>query len=338
MLEEGTAMRDALRRATKVLCVFTFLYPSVCLGWGNEGHKIVALAAAKLLASDSPETLAKLNSILSMDSPTAWVGANVSVAKDIASEATWADLLRENSDQGRQVTEKWHFVDIDFDHPDIRNACFENPTLGAGEAASHAPSLDCVADKIDQFTKELKDPQTPATERLLALKFLLHFVGDIHQPLHAATRTDPQIGHQDFGGNCVGILRGKAKTPTRLHSYWDTTLVEAALGKDENQAAESLMSLVTPSSKQEWAKGSASSWAQESYDLAKSSAYAGVVDKTPTQSAFVFKTFQGGPDKRCGFSKVYKIDADYDKQATKVVKEQLARAAVRLAWILKENL
>lgn len=98
------------------------------------------------------------------------------------------------------------------------------------------------------------------------------------------------------------------------------------------------MPLITASSQKEWAKGTPTDWAQESYGLAKSSVYVGVIDKAPVQSDFVFKERDGKPDERCGKSKVYKIDPGYDQQGIKVVKEQLAKAAVRLAWLLKENL
>jgi hypothetical protein len=65
--------------------------------------------------------------------------------------------------------------------------------------------------KIRQFTAELKDPTTPAPERLLALKFLIHFVSDLHQPLHAAD-------HQDRGGNCIG-LNPPEDSEKNLHAY-----------------------------------------------------------------------------------------------------------------------
>jgi hypothetical protein len=330
-------MLAALARGA-ALGALAVLWPSMCLAWGNEGHKTVALTAAKILSTEAPATLAKVNAILAKDKPDAWHGVNVPVAPDIGNEATWADLLREQSKTGREVTESWHFVDIDFDQPNLDQPCAGHPKLSAGQVASQAPSPDCVIDKIDQFTSELKNRQTSDNERLLALKFLLHFVGDIHQPLHAATRTDPQIGHEDFGGNCVGVLRGNDRDPIRLHSYWDTNLVVAAVGQDENQAVTELMPLITASSEKEWAKGTPADWAQESYGLAKSSVYAGVIDKAPVQTDFVFKGRDGKPDERCGKSKVYKIDPGYDQQSIKVVKEQLAKAAVRLAWLLKENL
>ena len=87
------------------LGVLALLWPSMCFAWGNEGHKTVALTAAKILSTEAPATLAKVNAILAKDKPDIWPGANVPVATDIGNEATWADLLREGSDSGRKVTE-----------------------------------------------------------------------------------------------------------------------------------------------------------------------------------------------------------------------------------------
>ena len=81
-------------------------------------------------------------------------------------------------------------MDTELAQPDLASACFDHPPLPAGVPASQGPPPACVVDKIDQFTAELSNPATGASERLLALKFLLHFVGDLHQPLHAADDHD----------------------------------------------------------------------------------------------------------------------------------------------------
>ncbi len=113
--------------------------------------------------------------------------------KDFAGRATWADKYR-NAHRG---TAAWHFVDIEIDQPNLEDACFGFPSLPTGQFASTGPAQDCVVNKIDEFSVELKSPSTPPAERLLALKFLIHFIGDLHQPLHAAD-------HHDRGGNCIG--------------------------------------------------------------------------------------------------------------------------------------
>ena len=119
-------MLAALARGS-ALGVLAVLWPSLCLAWGNEGHKTVALTAAKILSTEAPATLAKVNAILAKDKPDAWHGANVPVATDIGNEATWADLLREKSNTGKEVTESWHFVDIDFDQPNLDKPCAGHP-------------------------------------------------------------------------------------------------------------------------------------------------------------------------------------------------------------------
>ena len=117
---------------------------------------------------------------------------------DIASEATWTDKYR-NSDRDTtrvrcEGTRQWHFVDIEVAAPNLDAACFGHLPLPAGVLASEGSPQACVVDKFEQFAGELGDPTTGAPERLLALKFLLHLVGDVHQPLHAAD-------DHDAGGN-----------------------------------------------------------------------------------------------------------------------------------------
>jgi hypothetical protein len=110
-----------------------------------------------------------------------------------------------------QTTRMWHFVDIELAES-LASACFGHPPLPPGIPASTGPPRACVVDKIDQFAKELGNPATPASVRLLALKFLLHFVGDLHQPLHAgrpAARRPRPLGfardaHAGDGGGWPG--------------------------------------------------------------------------------------------------------------------------------------
>src|ERR1700744_3949932 len=93
---------------------------------------------------------------------------------DMLAESTWADRYR----SGHPETGDWHFVDIELDHPDLQSACFGFPA--AGPVASQGPAHDCIVNKVSEFTRELADPATSPAERLLALKFVLHFVGDMH--------------------------------------------------------------------------------------------------------------------------------------------------------------
>jgi len=84
-------------------------------------------------------------------------------------------------------------VDIEIDGPNIDEACFDHPE--PDHPASTGPAKDCVVDKIQEFADELANPDTDPEEQVVALKFLLHFVGDLHQPLHAADDHDTPYRH-----------------------------------------------------------------------------------------------------------------------------------------------
>ena len=99
---------------------------------------------------------------------------------------------------------------------------------------------------------------------MLALKYVLHFVGDIHQPLHASD-------NQDRGGNCVPVSLGGQRT-SNLHSFWDT-IVLAPLGDNPVAIAKTLEADITPKEAKAWSAGPAAAWAEDSYAIAKADAY-----------------------------------------------------------------
>jgi len=189
--------------------VFAFT-PSSVLAWGGEGHAIIALIADQLLDA---EVRAKVAGILSADTDDL-------AGHDIASASMWADRYRDSDRHGSQErfrgTREWHFVDIEIEDPDLARACFGYPPLPAGLPASRGPSHACIVDKINQFVVELSDPATNAEERLIALKFLLHRVGDVHQPLHAAD-------DHDAGGNGKAGLAQKTCISFGM-SNWSSSL------------------------------------------------------------------------------------------------------------------
>lgn len=229
--------------------------------------------------------------------------ADTLTGPDMIARSTWADAWRS---AGHRETASWHFVDLELDHPDLSSACFGRPAPASPPSAG--PAQDCVVDKLDQFTAELAAPGTPAPERLLALKYVLHFVGDVHQPLHASD-------HQDRGGNCVRIALGGVRT-SNLHAYWDTGVLEP-LGSDPQAAAMTLSARITPAQATAWAHGTAADWALESFGVAKAVAY---TLNTPAGC---------GSDA----APVALPDA-YVAAAQAAADLQLEKAGVRLAWVL----
>ena len=271
-------------------------YPAGVFAWGSAGHKIVAAVARGYLTA---QVLGKVDQMLAADQDTL-------TAHDMLEESVWADSYR----SAHKETGEWHFVDIELDHPDLKVACFGFPA--ADPVASQGPAHDCIVNKVVEFSQELANPAVPAAERLLALKFLLHFLGDIHQPLHDSD-------NQDKGGNCVLLNLGGPRQ-VNLHSYWDTVVVQG-LGDDPRIAAEMLARRITPQNKAAWERGDAAQWAMEGFDLAKTSVY--TVGSKPGCA----------PDQA-----PVSLPPGYDEAAREVATLQLEKAGVRLAAVLNRAL
>jgi len=282
--------------------------------WGNDGHRAIALIARKYI--DQNATVAgKVDAILAGQ-----LDPSLPPGSDFAEYGTWGDRYRDSSGARRTATRQWHFVDLEYGSPDASAACFGFPTVPAGKTASQGAADDCVVDKINQFSKELAS-STDADERKLALLFLLHFVGDIHQPLHAAERNN------DSGGNGVFVVVGNNVNGTTLHGYWDTNTV-SRLGSTPQKIADALAADITPAKWNSWTSGAGTDralpWATASYQVAKTYAYDGL----PTKKRSCKIRHRDGTvtTETC-----IEIDQTYAKAATGQARTQLQMAGVRLA-------
>ena len=190
------------------------LFSTQAWAWGNEGHQIIAYIAASQL---TPKARAEVGQLLGGDAESAMVRAS-----------TWADEIRPH----RRETSRWHYVDI--------------PIGSAGyDAGRDCLADDCVVGQIERDEKIIGARQLMPAIRSEALRFLIHFVGDLHQPLHASN-------NQDRGGNEVKVLfQGRR---TNLHAIWDTPVVRA-LGDDSRSTALSLEREITQSDTHRWQSG-----------------------------------------------------------------------------------
>jgi hypothetical protein len=282
-----------------ILAAFSTAVAAPAIAWGDLGHQVTALIAYQHLNANAKTALAAL---LASDADTL-------TAPDFASRATWADRYRTT----HRETAPWHFADIEIDNGDLAGACFGFPPLAAGQLASQGPSQDCVINKIDEFTVELSNPQTPAAERLLALKFLIHFIGDMHQPLHSSD-------HNDKGGNCIGLSPPSPDgRENNLHAYWDVGTVNA-LGADAATIAKKLDADISEAQIADWSAGSTRSWALEAFALGKRDVYQ--LDKLPTCAA------PGSVALSDAYTKAAQADANL----------QLRRAGIRMALLLNQAL
>ncbi|MGO4222955.1 S1/P1 nuclease [Lysobacter sp. TAF61] len=187
---------------TLIACLLVLgLFPAPASAWGRLGHRLVADLAWDDL---TPATRAAVAQLLAGEpEPT------------LAGIASWADELRDHDPELGKRTSKWHYVNM------AEDGCVYQPER-------HCRNGDCVIEAIRVQAGILADRKRPQAERLQALKFVVHFVGDVHQPLHAG------YGH-DKGGNDFQLNLDQA-TPTgggsNLHSLWDSGMLKAT-GLDE---------------------------------------------------------------------------------------------------------
>ena len=130
-----------------------------------------------------------------------------------------------------------------------------------------------------------------------------------------------------------------SKTPVRLSTYWDDTLVVEAVGKDPAAAAAEIVASLTPADVRKWSSGTPADWALESHKVAKEITYSFAKDvaKDAVGGKYAFPARKGENDP-CGPVPGVQVDAAYRDRALAAVKEQLAKAGVRLAFLLRENL
>jgi nuclease S1 len=277
--------------------------PRPAAAWGDDGHMVVALIAQNYL---TPAVRTRINALLAADTDSL-------TKHDFASAATWADKYRDvdNRHDHYQETQQWHFVDIEINNPDLNAACFGRPALPPGTLASNGPPKTCAVDKINQFVAELAAPGIDLEEQIMALKFVLHFVGDMHQPLHASDNHDR--GGNDLKVEAVGFPH---HSRDELHGYWDTQFVDA-LDKPVPALATKLLAQITPNQVSMWSHGTPDDWAMETFAVSQHDAY-------------------GNPP--IAGAGLHRLDAAYVARAEADVAQQLSKAGVRLATLLNKAL
>jgi hypothetical protein len=289
------------------------------LAWGLEGHRVIALVADRLLQQNDAAIRAKVQAVLAADKD------NRLTKNDIASQATWADVLRDKSPEARIGTSAWHAVRFKPDNPDLAAACFGRKPLPPGYPASRGPQDNCVVDKLIQFEAELKNPETSQFQRLAALQFVLNLAGEVNDPLNAIDRGDQ-------GGDCTAVQIG-SKPPVRLSTYWDETLVREVLGGNAAQGATRVWAALPPDARN-WSEGSPETWARESFEIAKSVTYGFGPEQAAGQHQFPAKK---GETERCPSVALYRVGPEYEARALAAVKTQLAKGGVRLARLLRDG-
>jgi hypothetical protein len=229
----------------RVLLLLALLFSSApAMAWWEYGHETVARIA---LMNVRPGVRAEIGRLLArqelLETPTCPAGT-------IEEASVWADCVKPLNDRFSYAS-SWHYQNIDVCKPfDQKSACKDG---------------NCVSAQIERNAKLLADRTVPDRERVMALAFLVHFVGDLHMPLHAGDRGD-------LGGNRVSAAYGRIEGRTNLHSVWDGYLAERAISTPAG-GAEGLLSTTTAEERASFAAGSVEDWAKENWNVARDHAY-----------------------------------------------------------------
>lgn len=263
--------------------ILLVLSAATSFAWGPEGHRIIADLAEQRL---TPIARQHVKELLGND--------------DLAAIANWPDEVRHD----RPESYDWHFVDIPMNASGFSESrdCYRPDPKYPSSLQDHH---NCVVDRITMFKQIVADRNAPKEQRVEALKFLVHFVGDIHQPLHdiGEARGGNDIHVSEFGSTQCG------KYPCNLHFAWDVGLIEHT-GLTEEQYVRKLDQIIARQKLNASWVGTPEQWANESFGLARK-----------------IWLKDGGS-----------VDEQYYRTNIAIVDHQLEYAGLRLAEILNQAL
>jgi hypothetical protein len=249
--------------------LFHLLAPMSAHSWYDKGHRIVGLIAHANLTAEARKEIERI----------------LSGSITLADAAIWPDH------EGRSIRDfdPLHYVSI--------------PENASGyDQARDCPEKNCMVEALKWFSAVTADKNAPIMTRRLALYYVAHLVGDMHQPLHAGRAADR-------GG--IDIRVSYKGATTNLHFFWDTNLVELEKGNEE-EVAKRLTANLTEEERRKWQAGDPAQWTNESLILVRSHAYD-----------------TGGS---------IELSDDYVEKARSVVRTRLAQAGIRLAGLLNSAL
>lgn len=266
------------------------------LAWGPEGHRVVGDIASRYLTTRAQSQVTELlrNDRLADGEPSG--------RRTLGEIANWADEIKDFEWGRRRAS--WHYDDISL--------------CRAADYAGYCRGGRCASAQLARQIEVLGDARARPRARNEALKWVVHLIGDIHQPLHAANRGDR-------GGNLVQVsfFGGRDNPPygsLNLHAVWDVQLL-SRLTAERGGERVLVSSPIGDADRRAWEQGSIPDWIAESHALARDRAYA------PLPAS-------------CGerIAGVVAIGEAYYASAAPVIDLQIRRAGVRLARVLNDVL
>lgn len=259
--------------------------------WGATGHRSIGLIAQQHM---TPAALKRAEQILE--------------GHNLAYISTWADEIRSDPKKYGD-TFNWHFTTWQ-DEVELHNANLENKSTGF------------LLSKVSQQTAVLNDAKSTQTEKAIALRFLVHLIGDLHQPLHVG-------GSNDQGGNaCKVTWHNKA---TNLHTVWDSSMLEETK-LSYTELAEFASQDRTKQQVAKWQTGNINTWSAESKALRRKLYPAEVQAPLSPVTFLTYCQKDASPDA------MPKLGYEYSYVFLPLAQERIFQAGVRLAKILNESL
>jgi len=319
------SMRGGARLGVLGAAFILLFSPVRAWPWGCEGHQAVAMIAEKHMNTHALEMANKLLQSEPIDPalPRYCLSQGLDLMAD---SSTWADDLRSS----RPEASPWHYIDIPRDAP--RSAM----------AKSCPASTGCVTSAIEHQVELLRSDGTDARVRADALRFIIHFGGDLHQPLHC-------VSNNDLGGNCVPIdFFGNPpieKNPQyesyapNLHAIWDSAIILRIKGMES--VAQWAASLDQQFSSQAggWEKEGVNveNWAWESHELADSVVYAKLPVAIPVEKPEPLISCSDDNHISTRMLKLHElVSQQYVDAVAPTLNQQIAKAGVRLAMVLNQ--
>jgi hypothetical protein len=279
---------------SRILLILAALigFASPANAYWEYGHQTVAAIAYRNV---TPKVRLAINRMLAETGPM--LETPECPARTIEEASVWADCIKKLGPRFKYAS-AWHYQDVDICAPfDLKPPCKDD---------------NCVSAQIERDMKLLKDKRTPERDRVQALVFLIHFVGDLHQPLHAGER-------HDQGGNKVKATYGIYTTDRlNLHSVWDGLLAERAISMPPAMVRAYSASVRNPIQ-----AGTVEDWSRESWQVAHDTVYT---------SAF------GGDPCTMPANTPAKLDDATIASLVKPARLQVLRGGLRLAKVLNETL
>lgn len=293
--------------------------------WGCEGHQAVAMIAEKHMSARALERVNQLLLRVPID-PELPRWCSSQGLDPMSDSATWADDIRKL----RPEASPWHYIDIPRDAP--RSA----------HAESCPASTGCITGALQHQIEVLRKNNTDPHARADALRFIIHLLGDLHQPLHC-------VSNNDLGGNCVPVdfmgippvekNRQAESYSANLHGIWDSNIIQRMKRMESvSQWADSIDRRFS-SQAASWQKAgiNLNDWAWESHQLADSVVYAKLPVAIPVEKPEPTTSCVDDGHVSTRMLKLHeRVSQQYVDAVAPTIDEQIAKAGIRLAMILNQ--